>query len=244
MPVWNVAAAQYGVRPGDLRANIAHHLDFIRHAAAERIDLLIFPERSLTGYDPGQVDSHALPFTDALLNPLEQAAVEHQMTLIVGMTLSGENGPSPGSVGFLPDGTRVACPRPPSTNSAILQDHYTPLVGHNNRCIAMGLSVASDEETWPRCAATQGADLYATSKYVDEISFQYDEMHLQRWAHKYNIPVLFANHAFSCGPYRTAGRSACWDSRGVLVVRADQGELLAIGRRDEKGWHGEVIPLR
>lgn len=50
MPAWNIAAAQYGVQPGNLRANISHHLDFIHHAAAEQIDLLVFPELSLTGY--------------------------------------------------------------------------------------------------------------------------------------------------------------------------------------------------
>jgi predicted amidohydrolase len=244
MPVWNVAAAQYGARPGDLRANITHHLDFIRQAAAERIDLLIFPELSLTGYEPGQDKTYALTFTDKLLEPLEQAAVEHQMTIVVGMALRSDAGITAGSVGFLPDGTRVACSKPQLSDSVTALDHQTPLVGQHNRSIAMGLNVASEEEIWPRSAAELGADLYATGKYVDEISFQHDEMYWQHWAHKYNLPVLFANHAFSCGTYRTAGRSACWDSKGVLVVRADHGELLAVGRRDEKGWHGEVIPLR
>ena len=244
MPVWNVAAAQYGARPGDLHANITHHLDFIQRAAAEQIDLLIFPELSLTGYDLEQALALALPFTDDRLSLLQDACVEHKMTIVVGMPLRCEEGNTVGAVGFMPDGSRVSCCKPKPCADAFSLDQHTPLVGLHNRSIAMGLSVASEEEIWPRSAAELGADLYATGKLVTEISYQHDEMYLQRWAHKYGMPVLLANHAFSTGEQRTAGRSACWDSYGQLVVRADQGELLAVGRRDEKGWHGEIIPLR
>ena len=243
MPVWNVAAAQYGATPNNLDANITHHLDFVRCAVAERIDLLIFPELSLTGFN---IENHhfcALPFTDERLNPLQDAAVKHQMTIVVGLPLRSEQGVSPGSVGFLPDGSRVACCKP-QTCDIDLPDQHTPLVGLHNRSVAMGFSTDSDEETWPRSAAEMGASLYATGKFINELSYQKDEMYLQRWAHKYNLPVLLANHAFSTGKYRSAGRSACWDDRGELVVRADHGELLAVGRRDAKGWHGEIIPLR
>lgn len=244
MPAWNVAAAQYGAKPGDLQANISHHLDFIHHAAAEQIDLLVFPELSLTGYPQEQALSFALAFSDELLTPLQHAAVEKNITVIVGLPLRYEAGVSIGSVGFLTDGSRVACCQSQHAEIDAEQDIHTPLVGQHNRSIAMGLSADTHEEMWPRSAAALGADLYATGRFVNETCYQHDEMYLQRWAHKYNLPVLFANHAFSSGIFRSAGRSACWDSRGQLIVRADRGELLAIGRRDEKGWHGEVIPLR
>lgn len=243
MPVWNIAAAQYGAIPDDHESNISHHLDFVRCAVAEQIDLLIFPELSLTGFNIENHHTCALPFTDERLNPLQHAAVKHQMTIVVGLPLQCEKGVSPGSVGFLPDGSRVACCKPTS-HDMDLPGQQTPLVGLHNRSVAMGFSTGSDEETWPRSAAEMGASLYATGKFINEMSYQQDEMYLQRWAHKYNLPVLLANHAFSAGKYRSAGRSACWDDRGELVVRADHGELLAVGRRDAKGWHGEIIPLR
>lgn len=245
MPAWNIAAAQYGVQPGNLRANISHHLDFIHHAAAEQIDLLVFPELSLTGYPQEDALSLAVPFTDESLTPLQRAAVEQNITVIVGLPLRCDTGVLMGSVGFLSDGSRVACCYSPQYNeTACEQNIHTSLVGCHNRSIAMELSTDIHEEIWPRNAAALGADLYATGKFVDEMNYQHDELCLQRWAYKYSLPILFANHAFSSGSFRTAGRSACWDNQGQLVVRADCGELLAVGRRDEKGWHGEVIPLR
>ena len=47
-----VAAAQVECRPGDVAANLALHIETIRDARAGCIDLLVFPELSLTDYLP------------------------------------------------------------------------------------------------------------------------------------------------------------------------------------------------
>ncbi len=46
----NLALAQINTRLGDVEANLAKHLDTIKQAKAEKTDLLVFPELSLTGY--------------------------------------------------------------------------------------------------------------------------------------------------------------------------------------------------
>jgi N-carbamoylputrescine amidase len=45
-----VAAAQLALRAGDVDGNLALHLDGIAEARARGVDLLVFPELSLTGY--------------------------------------------------------------------------------------------------------------------------------------------------------------------------------------------------
>lgn len=45
-----IGLAQIYPKLGDLRANLAKHLDYIERAKAEKIDVLVFPELSLTGY--------------------------------------------------------------------------------------------------------------------------------------------------------------------------------------------------
>ncbi|ATF92209.1 carbon-nitrogen hydrolase family protein [Cedecea neteri] len=242
MPRWNVAAAQYGAVAGSYQANIDHHLDFIRCAAEQGIDLLVFPHLSLSGLRP---DNHPPAFTDSLFDPLSEAARRYPMTVIVGMSLGDEAHNMAGMVSFLPDGSRIACcKRPAEALDAKAQPPVAPLLGQRSRNIALAVCAQSDDEAWPRSAADIGADLYATGAAMTELSYQQDEMYMQRWAHKYGLTILQANYAWSGVEPRAAGRSACWDNLGQLVVRADQGELLAIGRRDERGWHGEVIPLR
>lgn len=52
MPTLTIAAAQSISVAGDLPGNIARHLDFMASAAEQGVQLLVFPELSLTGYEP------------------------------------------------------------------------------------------------------------------------------------------------------------------------------------------------
>lgn len=45
-----VGLGQIYPKLGDVKANLAKHLDFVRQADAQGVDLLVFPELSLTGY--------------------------------------------------------------------------------------------------------------------------------------------------------------------------------------------------
>ena len=46
----NVGLAQIYPKIGDVQANLVKHLDYIERAVEAGVDLLVFPELSLTGY--------------------------------------------------------------------------------------------------------------------------------------------------------------------------------------------------
>jgi len=46
----NLALAQIATKLGDVDSNLAKHLDYIKQAKAQKADLVVFPELSLTGY--------------------------------------------------------------------------------------------------------------------------------------------------------------------------------------------------
>ena len=46
----NLALAQIATKLGDVESNLEKHLDYIKQAKAQKADLLVFPELSLTGY--------------------------------------------------------------------------------------------------------------------------------------------------------------------------------------------------
>src|SRR3954470_24775776 len=48
-----VAVAQMASVPGDIDANLRKHLDVVAAARAAGVELLLFPELSLTGHSPG-----------------------------------------------------------------------------------------------------------------------------------------------------------------------------------------------
>ena len=51
MPI-TIAAAQSTSVKADVEQNVQIHIRFIRHAARNNVRLIVFPELSLTGYEP------------------------------------------------------------------------------------------------------------------------------------------------------------------------------------------------
>lgn len=72
-----VAVAQIRTSLGDLRANLAKHLDVIEQARTRSVDLLMFPELSLTGYIPSEDTlSCAIRRSDPLVQEIADASGE------------------------------------------------------------------------------------------------------------------------------------------------------------------------
>jgi len=87
-----VGLAQIDARLGDLEFNLAHHLEWIGQARAEGVELLLFPELSLTGYRllhlTPRVAIH--PATSPIVQRLCKAAPD--MAVVVGCVEEDENG--------------------------------------------------------------------------------------------------------------------------------------------------------
>ncbi|MBF3255085.1 carbon-nitrogen hydrolase family protein, partial [Pseudomonas aeruginosa] len=56
-----IAAAQSCAHPADLPRNLDDHLRLMRIAQARGVRLLVFPELSLTGYEPSAAAALAQP---------------------------------------------------------------------------------------------------------------------------------------------------------------------------------------
>ncbi|HDS1151068.1 TPA: carbon-nitrogen hydrolase family protein [Pluralibacter gergoviae] len=216
MSEWTIAAAQYDDRSHDIAHNIATHLRFIAAAARQRCSLLLFPELSLTG-----AANVILPLRadSALLQPLSQAAARYQMTVIAGVPLAADGVSRAGVAVFSPD---AAAP------VTFYQGCGTCLSPHPRGAMHFP-AAAEGSELDPQ------ASLLATGTCTCGCQQQQSVQRLQRLAHKYAITVLKANYA---------GGSALWDDNGQLIVRADAGELLLVGRRRAACWEGDIIPLR
>jgi NAD+ synthase (glutamine-hydrolysing) len=81
----NVGLAQLSPKLADVQSNCELHLQFVERAAAQKVDLLVFPELSLTGYAlqdaVGDVAHQATP-ADPLMNTLLEAS--RRLDLVVG----------------------------------------------------------------------------------------------------------------------------------------------------------------
>jgi predicted amidohydrolase len=80
-----LALAQIATRLGDVQSNLEKHLEFIKQAKAQKADLIVFPELSLTGYvlqDLVPTVAHRPADEDAIFQPLLRAS--QGLDIVVG----------------------------------------------------------------------------------------------------------------------------------------------------------------
>ncbi|MCB8946351.1 MAG: carbon-nitrogen hydrolase family protein [Ardenticatenaceae bacterium] len=91
---------------GDIQGNIVAHQRLVERAAAYGAETVIFPELSLTGYEPTLAQALATHQDDARLDRLQKTADCRQMTIGVGLPTVNEPLPSISMVIFQPNQPR------------------------------------------------------------------------------------------------------------------------------------------
>ena len=91
-PKLNVGLAQIDVRLGEVQANLERHLEWIERARERDVDLLLFPELSLTGYRLLSLTSRVAidPYRSPVVERLAEAA--NGISLVVGAVEEDEHG--------------------------------------------------------------------------------------------------------------------------------------------------------
>jgi predicted amidohydrolase len=244
-----LAAAQSISVPGDVPANVLIHLQFIAAAQEAGVDLLVFPELSLSGYElPLLADCLVQP-DDAGLAPIREQVRASGMIVVVGAPVTTAGGkPAIGAISFFPDGGysiyRKQYLHPNEETFAT-----SGAVGCRRHAIggesfALGICADTNHQQHAEAAAASGASLYLTSVLFSVTAYAEDAGKLRRYAQQFDMGVLMANHGGRSGAYQSAGRSAFWAPGGEPVVAAPgTGNTLVIASKGASGWRGEVLAV-
>ena len=246
MPSLRIAAAQSVSIPGNIVANVAEHCKFIVGASACGVDIVVFPELSLCGYELSLLAGCALDPDDKVLAPIRELATAKGVSVVVGAPiLSLSSHIHIGAITFLPNG-ETSIYRKQHLHSG--EERFasagpagciTHSIGGEIAALAICADIAHEQH--PRVAAAAGASLYLASVLVSEAGYAADAGNLQRYAKSYKMATLMANHGGPTGGYLSAGKSAFWSQDGKLVVAAPStGRCLIIASRTSEGWVGDL----
>lgn len=249
MSVPILAAAQCAVRAGDIDANLALHQQFMQRAQALGVGLLVFPELSLTGYEPTLADALAQDAHCALLAPLRALAQQASMTTVVGLPLRSPDHEKPLIAAFIlhPDGSLGIYTKQhlhPGEDRYFSAGNGGDLLWVCDLPIALSVCADFSQPQHAQHAAARGAQVYAASVLIGETGYPHDSALLQSYAERHGMAVLMANHGGPTGGWAAAGRSAFWDERGrnVAATRGIGDRLLVVSRKLD-GWSGSETSL-
>ncbi|KTT40629.1 carbon-nitrogen hydrolase [Pseudomonas oryzihabitans] len=242
-----LAAAQSASVPGDLATNLRTHLDFIAAAADAGVELLLFPELSLTGYEPSLAAELTLSPADARLLPLREACRETGLTAVVGAPIRAEAGLQIGALILGADGGCQVHTKQylhPGESPPFTAGAGGALLELGGLKGALAICADSNNPAHAEAARARGADVYLVSAVIGPSGYAADSAQLIGYAQRLGFPVLLANHGAPTGGYACVGRSAFWLADGrCLVAAPGTGQQLVIVRRHGTDWQGESHPL-
>ncbi|MGB3125835.1 MAG: carbon-nitrogen hydrolase family protein [Pseudomonas sp.] len=249
MTALTLAAAQSISIAGDVAANIERHLALMRSAAEHGVQLLVFPELSLTGYEPSLAAGLAIAPQDDVLAPLREMAQELRLTAVVGMPirLTPGSGVLIGALVLGADGSLAVYTKQhlhPGEETAFIAGQGGAALEWGDNRVALAVCADFSHASHPRQAAEAGATAYAAGVLISESGYATDSALLQGYAAEYGLLVLMANHGGPSGGWACAGRSAVWAPDGRLLAAAPGvGDALVIARRESGQWAGHVAVL-
>lgn len=222
-----IAVAQTRPKKGNIEANIAAHVNLIQQAAALGTGIIIFPELSITGYEPTLAAQLATTINDDRLTVFEQLSNTHQLTIGVGMPLATAAMPVIGMAIFKPGGARQVYAKKylhadelPFFASG--QSTVTSLGEHNEIALAICYEISVDEHTQQAFSTKPLVYVASVAKAVKGIKSALQRLAFIAQTH--NALVLMANCTGFCDGEECAGQSSVFNTAGQLTGQLNNTE--------------------
>ncbi|ACU63880.1 carbon-nitrogen hydrolase family protein [Chitinophaga pinensis] len=219
-----LCVAQARAVKGDILTNIENHKKIIDLAVSNGADTIIFPELSITGYEPTLAKELATELHDERLNVFQDISDEKAITIGVGVPLKTAAGITISMVLFQPQESRHVYAKKylhaDEDPYFVSGESSLSLLGEDGDvalAICYELSVPQHVEDAYKC----GAQFYLASsvKSTGGIENAFDR--LSRIGCEYDMMVLLSNAVGESDGFQCAGKSAVWDSTGAVLEQLD-----------------------
>jgi predicted amidohydrolase len=208
---------------GDILQNIDGHVRLVELAAGAGADVIVFPELSITGYEPELALQLATTVDDVRLDIFETLSERYSMTIGVGVPTVGGAGVRITEIIFEPGQPRQAYSKrylhgdeEPffvcGEKAAFLEGNRIALA------ICYELSVPAHSEE----AHREGAEIYLVSVAKTKAGMERAAATLADIARRYSMTVLVSNCVGHCDNFECGGRSAIWSREGILLAQLDE----------------------
>lgn len=223
-----IAAAQICPIENNINANIKTHLRLIKLAAEKSVDLIFFPEMSLSAYEREKAKDYSFQLNDSRLEVFKAESAKYQMMIIVGAAIEIEAELFIGSFIFHPDGGALMYTK------QFLHDgeeqfyssgnELNPQIEWKGEKISLAICADISHKVHAENASKINSTIYLPSIFYTPNGIAEAYKNLSFYAEKYNMNIVIANYVGSSYSLEAAGKSAFWNTKGELVSQLDSVE--------------------
>ena len=214
---------------GDIPANIKRHIALIE--LARGADVILFPELSLTGYEPTLAKELAIERDDSRLDDFQAISDSSAVTLGVGAPTSFTSGTHITMFLFQPHKPRLTYSKRhlhPDEEPFFVAGQQIMTLNVNRTVIAPAICYELSVREHSESAARSGASVYMASVAKTAKGLEAAIPTLADIARRYSMTVLMANSVGECDGCECAGETSVWNNKALLVGQLngrDEGVL-------------------
>lgn len=215
-----ICAAQTKPIKGNFEQNIQNHLDLIALAIEGDADLVVFPELSISGYEPTLAKALATTAEDKRFDVFQSKSDENNVVIGIGSPLLNKGDICIGMVIFQPRKKRTT----------YLKKHlfYTEkpffksgksITNLNIKDVNIGLAICYELSVpeHQKVAVDNGAEIYIASIVESTEGIEKSLNNMSKTAKDHAIVSLMSNCIGISGEYECAGKSSAWNQEGKLI---------------------------
>jgi predicted amidohydrolase len=215
-------------------------------ASKNRVDLIVFPEMSLTGYKREKASDLAFSETDTRLDKLRQLSVDTKMISIVGAPILIKDKLYIGAFIIKPDHSisiytkqYLHSGEEKYFNSSF---DYNPLINLGGEQISVAICSDIVNPKHVDNARKNGTTLYIASIFFTPNGIADAHKTLSDYSKQHNMSVLMSNYCGQSWGLDSGGQSAFWNNNGVLIANLDnQSSGLLIVENIDNKWIGKTL---
>ena len=222
-----ICSAQTKPTKGDFEQNIKNHLNLIELASEGNADLVIFPELSISGYEPTLAKELATTSEDPRFDIFQAKSDQHDMVIAIGSPLLNEKDICIGMVVFQPQKRRTTYLKKYlfHTEEEFFKSGQS-ITNLNIKNINVGLAICYEISVaeHQKVASDMGAEIYLASvvKSIEGIDNSINKM--SKTARNYSMIALMSNCVGLSGKYECAGKSSIWNEKGKLMGQLNSSQ--------------------
>ncbi|MCL6219222.1 carbon-nitrogen hydrolase family protein [Zunongwangia pacifica] len=209
---------------GDIDKNIEKHLHFIKLAVENKADVIVFPELSLTGYEPELAEKLATDIDDQRLDVFQKISDDNEILIGVGLPTKTGNGTCISMFIFQPNTSRKVYSKkylhPGEEKFFVPGENLLPFK-YKNKTIGIAICYETSIPEHSKTIYDHGADVYIASVLNSIDSVNKDIYRISAIAKKYKMISCMSNFVGTSGGSHCAGKSSIWNKDGMLLEQLD-----------------------
>lgn len=239
-----IAAGQFAPICGDIEENMRHHELLITSAASAGVNLIVFPELSLTGYEPEMAERLALADKTCLL-PLQTLADRYDMTIVAGAPLYVKDDKPAIGACIISSKQPISFYRKmhlhPGESDYFSRGEVEFVFTARRFNVGVAICADAGQSIHAEQTVQMGAEIYI-NPVLSAGGYDKDTDLLKNYAKRYVMPTLMANYCGMSGGWKPVGKSAAWNAKGELIAQApeDRAALVIMDLQDGE-CSGQVI---